>query len=213
MNTLTTNLKQNASEKDIIKLCEEAAEYKFASVCINPCYVKLAKTVLADTSVKICTVTGFPLGASLTEVKVFETEKAVSDGADEIDTVINVGKVRSGDFDYIENELLLIKNACNGRILKIIIETCLLSDDEKIKICKICDKIGADFVKTSTGFSTGGATEYDVRLMCRSVSDRVCVKAAGGIRTYESAKKMIEAGADRLGTSAGIAIMNKGGEL
>jgi len=206
-----TLLKQDATEKDLIKLFDEAKENDFLGVCVNPCYVKLAKEHLKNTNVKIVTVIGFPLGANTTEVKVYETEKAVSDGADEIDMVINGTKLKDNDKDYIVNEIRAIKQACSGHNLKVIIETDLLNKDEIIRACECSILGGADFVKTSTGFVKGGvgAKEEDVALMYKTVkSAGLQVKASGGIRDKETAIKMIEAGAVRLGTSSGVKIIS-----
>ena len=206
-----TLLKQDATEKDLIKLFDEAKENDFLGVCVNPCYVKLAKEHLKNTNVKIVTVIGFPLGANTTEVKVFETQKAVSDGADEIDMVINGTKLKDNDKDYIVNEIRAIKQACSGHNLKVIIETDLLNKDEIIRACEYSILGGADFVKTSTGFVKGGAgaKAEDVALMYKTVKDAgLQVKASGGIRDKETAIKMIEAGAVRLGTSSGVKIIS-----
>ena len=206
-----TLLKQDATENDLIKLFDEAKENDFLGVCVNPCYVKLAKEHLKNTNVKIVTVIGFPLGANTTEVKVFETQKAVSDGADEIDMVINGTKLKDNDKDYIVNEIRAIKQACSGHNLKVIIETDLLNKDEIIRACECSILGGADFVKTSTGFVKGGvgAKEEDVALMYKTVKDAgLQVKASGGIRDKETAIKMIEAGAVRLGTSSGVKIIS-----
>ena len=206
-----TLLKQDATENDLIKLFDEAKENDFLGVCVNPCYVKLAKEHLKNTNVKIVTVIGFPLGANTTEVKVYETKKAVSDGADEIDMVINGTKLKDNDKDYIVNEIRAIKQACSGHNLKVIIETDLLNKDEIIRACECSILGGADFVKTSTGFVKGGvgAKEEDVALMYKTVKDAgLQVKASGGIRDKETAIKMIEAGAVRLGTSSGVKIIS-----
>ena len=206
-----TLLKQDATENDLIKLFDEAKENDFLGVCVNPCYVKLAKEHLKNTNVKIVTVIGFPLGANTTEVKVFETQKAVFDGADEIDMVINGTKLKDNDKDYIVNEIKAIKQACSGHNLKVIIETDLLNKDEIIRACEYSILGGADFVKTSTGFVKGGAgaKAEDVALMYKTVKDAgLQVKASGGIRDKETAIKMIEAGAVRLGTSSGVKIIS-----
>ena len=206
-----TLLKQDASEVDLLKLFNEAKENEFFGVCVNPNYVKLAKEHLKNTNVKIVTVIGFPLGANTTEVKVFETQKAVSDGADEIDMVINGTKLKDNDKDYIVNEIKAIKQACSGHNLKVIIETDLLNKDEIIRACEYSILGGADFVKTSTGFVKGGAgaKAEDVALMYKTVKDAgLQVKASGGIRDKETAIKMIEAGAVRLGTSSGVKIIS-----
>jgi deoxyribose-phosphate aldolase len=205
-----TLLKPEATSDDIIKLCEEAKQYKFKAVCVNPCYVGLCKEHLLNSDVKIATVIGFPLGANTIESKVYETENALNNGAEEIDMVINIGKLKSGDFDYVFNEIREVVNKASERkaIVKVIIETCLLTDDEKIKACELAKKANAKFVKTSTGFSTGGATVEDVRLMKKVVGDDLEVKASGGIRDLETFRKMIEAGATRIGTSSGVKIIN-----
>lgn len=205
-----TLLKQDARKADLIKLFEEAKEYKFLGVCINPCYVKLAKENLKDTDVKVVTVIGFPLGANTTETKIFETIQAVKDGADEIDMVINVTKVKDRETDFLVEEIKLIKSACGGKNLKVIIETDLLTKDEIKYACECAIQGGADFVKTSTGFVKGGvgAKAEDVELMYNTVhSYGLQVKASGGIRDKEAALAMIKAGATRLGTSSGVKIV------
>jgi deoxyribose-phosphate aldolase len=202
-----TQLKPDATKEKIIALCNEAAQYDFASVCVNPCWIELCREQLKDTDVKVCTVIGFPLGAMTTAAKVFETKDAIEKGAEEIDMVINVGRLKDGDDEYVTNEIAAIKEACGNHVLKVIIEACLLSDEEKVRACKDSEKAGADFVKTSTGFSTGGATLEDVKLMRASVSEKVKVKAAGGIRDKETFEKMIEAGAERIGTSSGAKLI------
>ena len=204
-----TLLKPDASIEAIEKLCEEALKYDFASVCVNPGFVPLCAKLLKGSNVKVCTVIGFPLGATLPSVKVYETKEAVREGADEIDMVINVSQLKAKNDAYVYQEIKDIKAACDGKLLKVIIETCLLTDEEKVRACELSVKAGADFVKTSTGFSTGGATAEDVALMRKTVGDCCQVKAAGGIRTYSDAIKMIEAGADRLGCSASIAIVEE----
>lgn len=205
-----TLLKQDARKADLIKLFEEAKEYKFLGVCINPCYIKLAKENLKDTDVKVVTVIGFPLGANTTETKIFETIQAVKDGADEIDMVINVTKVKDRETDFLVEEIKLIKSACGGKSLKVILETDLLTKDEIKYACECAIQGGADFVKTSTGFVKGGvgAKAEDVELMYNTVhSYGLQVKASGGIRDKESALAMIKAGATRLGTSSGVKIV------
>lgn len=204
-----TLLKANATEEEIEKLCREADENHFASVCVNSCWVKKASELLRDSSVKVCTVVGFPLGAMETASKAFEAEKAVENGADEVDMVINVGFLRSGMTDAVLEDIKEVRKATVGKILKVIIETCLLTDDEKKIACQLSVEAGADFVKTSTGFSTGGATVHDVALMRAAVGPDMGVKASGGIRDYETAKAMIEAGATRIGASAGIRIVRE----
>jgi deoxyribose-phosphate aldolase len=205
-----TLLKQDATKADLIKLFDEAIENKFFGVCINPCYVSLAKEYLKNSDVKIVTVIGFPLGANTTEVKVFETEKAIKDGADEIDMVINVTKVKDKEKDFIVNEIKEIKKACNGHNLKVIIETDLLTKEDIADCCKYCIEGGADFVKTSTGFVKNGtgAKVEDVELMYKSVKEAgLRVKASGGIRDRQTAINMLNAGAQRLGTSSGVKII------
>ena len=202
-----TNLKQDATQEAIEKLCEEAAEYKFATVAINSCWTKLAAEKLAGSGVGISTCIGFPLGAMSTEAKAAETAQAVADGTTEIDMVINGGRLIAGDDDYVIKDIEAVVKAAGDCPVKVIIECCLLDDEQKIRACKDSVAAGAAFVKTSTGFSTGGATVEDVRLMREAVGDACKIKAAGGIRTKEDALAMIEAGADRLGASAGIAIV------
>lgn len=204
-----TLLKQDATKEEIIKLLDEAKNYKFFGVCVNPVNVKLAKDYLKDTDVKIVTVIGFPLGQSTREIKVLETIDAVKNGADEIDMVINDGKLKDGDFSYVRDEIAAVKMACQGKNLKVILETDLLNKTEIKKACELCIEAGADFVKTSTGFVKDGvgAKEEDVKLMYETVKDSgLKVKASGGIRDKETALKMIEAGASRLGTSSGVKI-------
>ena len=198
-----TQLKPEAGKEKILALCAEAAEYDFASVCVNPCWIETASEALKGTDVKVCTVIGFPLGAMTTAAKVFETKDAIEKGAEEIDMVINVGMLKDGNDEYVINDIRSVKEACGNLILKVILETCLLTDEEKVRACRDAEAAGADFVKTSTGFSTAGATIEDVKLMRASVSEKVKVKAAGGIRDKETFEKMIEAGAERIGTSAG----------
>lgn len=207
-----TILKPEASMDDIRKLCIEAKEYNFYSVCVNSAYVNVAYNFLLHSNVKVCSVVGFPLGAMIKEAKAYEAKFAVDSGAEEIDMVINIGLLKSGKIDLFERDIKKVREACKASILKVIIETCLLDDKEKILACKIAKEYGADFVKTSTGFSTGGATEHDVELMRKTVGDKMGVKASGGIKTYEDAIKMINAGANRLGTSSGIAIMKSAKE-
>ena len=202
-----TLLKPEATKAQIEKLCAEAREYDFASVCINPCWIETAAKLLEGSDVKVCTVIGFPLGAMTTAAKVAETADAVAKGAQEIDMVINIGRLKDKDDAYVIEEIRAIKKACDGRILKVIIETCLLSEEEKVRACKDAEAAGADFVKTSTGFSKAGATPEDVRLMRASVSENVKVKAAGGVRSKADMDAMIEAGAERIGTSSGITLM------
>lgn len=203
-----TLLKPDASKAGIMKLCNEAALYGFKAVCVNPSHVVLCKELLKGTDVKVATVVGFPLGANTTETKVFETKDSVLKGADEIDMVINIGALKEGDYKLVEDDIKAVVDACRGQaIVKVIIETCLLTDDEKRKACELSMSAGAHFVKTSTGFSTGGATVEDVALMKSVVGDNLEVKASGGVRDRETAIKMIEAGATRIGTSSGIKII------
>jgi deoxyribose-phosphate aldolase len=204
-----TMLKPEATDEQIIKVCREARENKFASVCINPSYVKLAREQLKSSGVKVCTVIGFPLGANDTRVKAYEAKIAIEYGANEVDMVINVGKLKAKDYEYVKNDIKAVVNEAKGKALaKVIIETCLLTDEEKVKVCKLAMEAGADFVKTSTGFNKGGATFEDVKLMYETVAPKLKVKASGGIRTTEDAIKMIEAGASRIGASASISIIN-----
>ncbi|MFB3897688.1 MAG: deoxyribose-phosphate aldolase [bacterium] len=202
-----TLLKPAATMEEIIKLCQEAKQFGFATVCINPTYVKLAKEQLLGTPVKVCTVVGFPLGATTTTSKVCETLQAVVDGADEIDMVINIGLLKSGKYKEVEEDIHAVVQACQGRVSKVIIETALLSDEEKVTASILAKAAGADYVKTSTGFASGGATAKDVALMRKAVGPDMGVKASGGIRDTAMAASMIQAGATRLGTSASIAIV------
>ena len=202
-----TILKATASGTDVQKLCEEAIEHEFYSVCVNGCYVADAKHLLQGTDVKIAAVVGFPLGAMTTAAKVFEAKEAVENGASEIDMVINVAKLKDGEFEFVENEIRQIKEAIGDNVLKVIIETCYLTDEEKVKACELSLVANADFVKTSTGFGTGGATYEDVKLMKSVVGDNAKVKASGGVRDKETAQKYVELGAERLGTSSGIDIV------
>lgn len=204
-----TLLKADASREEIIKLCQEAKEYDFCSVCVNPSWVSLCAELLQGTNVKVCTVVGFPLGATFTISKSWETQQAIVDGATEIDMVINIARLKDGDYDYVENEIDTLKKVCGDKaILKVIIETCLLTKDEIVKVCKLAKNSKADFVKTSTGFSTGGATVEDIHLMRATVGDDMGVKASGGIRSKEDALAMIEAGANRIGASKSIEIVS-----
>jgi len=205
-----TLLKANATEAEIVKLAEEAKEYKFASVCVNPTWVQKAAEILKDAvEVKVCTVIGFPLGATTSETKAFETRNAIEKGATEVDMVINIGALKDKQYDLVEKDIKAVVDAAKGKALtKVIIETCLLNDEEKEIACKLSVKAGADFVKTSTGFSTGGATVEDIALMRKTVGPDVGVKASGGVRSLEDAQNMIEAGATRIGASSGVAIVN-----
>lgn len=202
-----TALKPDTTEKQIRQLCLEAKEYSFKSVCVNPCWVTLCAELLADTEVEVCTVIGFPLGANKSETKANEAKLAVTDGATEVDMVLNVGELKSKNVTLVEREIQGVREAVPDTTLKVIIETCLLTDEEKILACQICKKVGTDFVKTSTGFSTGGATVEDIVLMRKTVGSQMGVKASGGIRSFEDAQAMIKAGATRLGCSAGIEIV------
>jgi deoxyribose-phosphate aldolase len=204
-----TLLKPEATMAQIIKICEEAKKYGFASVCVNPYYAPLVAKELKGSKVKTCVVIGFPLGATLKEVKAFETETAVSAGAQEIDMVINIGALKSQNYKTVEEDIRAVKAAAGKALVKVIIETCLLTDEEKIKACELALNAGAHFVKTSTGFSTGGATIGDVALMRKTVGDKAGVKASGGIRDYKTCLTMIQAGATRIGTSSGIKIVEE----
>ena len=201
-----TLLHQDATFDDIRALCDDAIKYGTASVCIPPCYVKEAKQYVGDR-MKICTVIGFPNGNMTTTVKVLETFDAIDKGADEIDMVINIGRLKSKDYAYVSQEIALIKQACGDHILKVIIETCMLTDEEKIKMCEIVTGSGADYIKTSTGFASGGATFEDVKLFAEHVGSGVKIKAAGGISSLEDAEKFMELGASRLGTSRIVKIV------
>lgn len=202
-----TLLKQDATFAQIDTLCQEAKQYDFMSVCIQPHFVSFAKQKLVESSVKVCTVIGFPLGQNTRETKVFETKKAIGEGADEIDMVLNISLLKAAKFHELYLEIADIKYACQGRILKVILETCLLTNEEIIKACEIAKEAKVDFVKTSTGFSTSGATVEHVRLMKKTVGDKVQVKASGGGRSLADMQAMIEAGATRIGTSSGIKIL------
>ncbi len=203
-----TLLKANATMEEIVKLVEEAKKYSFASVCVNPTWVKIAAEMLNDTpKVKVCTVIGFPLGASTPETKAFETKNAIENGANEIDMVINISALKDKQNELVERDIRAVVEAARGKALtKVIIETCLLTKEEKIRACELAVKAGADFVKTSTGFSTGGATVEDIRLMRETVGPEIGVKASGGVRSREDALAMIEAGATRIGASSGVSI-------
>jgi deoxyribose-phosphate aldolase len=204
-----TILKPDTNRKTVARYCKEAIEYGFASVCFNPIHVKYAKSLLEGTSIKVCTVIGFPLGAATPSAKAFETKEAISNGAEEVDMVINLGAVKDGNYELVEEDIkAVVDTASDQAIVKVIIETCLLTDEEKVKICTIAKEVGASFVKTSSGFSSGGATVEDVALMKKTVGPEMQVKASFGIKTYEDAMRMIEAGATRLGTSSGIAIIH-----
>lgn len=202
-----TVLKADARLEEIKALCEESKEYDFKSICINPAFIPSAKEFLKGSDVLICTVIGFPLGSMTTEAKVFETKDAIEKGADEIDMVINISALKDGNDEYVLNEIKKIKEACGTHTLKVIIECCLLTDEEKVRACKLSKEAGADFVKTSTGFSKWGAKVEDVKLMRETVGPEMGVKAAGGVRTHEEMLEMIEVGATRIGTSKGSALM------
>ena len=206
-----TLLKQDATKQQIDRLLSEAREYDFASVCVNPSWISHAKAGLKDTDVKVCTVVGFPLGATTSAVKAYETKEAIQNGADEIDMVINVGALKSGNAGLVESDIRAVVEASGDKLVKVIIEACLLTDEEKVLACQLAQKAGAEFVKTSTGFSTGGATLPDVQLMRQTVGPDMGVKAAGGARSYADAVAFVEAGATRIGTSSGVAILK--GEL
>lgn len=203
-----TLLKADATKSQIETLCNEAKEYGFFSVCVNPTWVSFAANILEGSDVKVCTVIGFPLGATTSETKAFETVNAIHNGAKEVDMVINIGALKSGDLAAVKNDIEAVVNAAKGQALvKVIIETSLLTDDEKKTACRLAVEAGADYVKTSTGFSTGGATTGDIQLMRETVGPEIGVKASGGVRTAADAKAMIEAGASRIGASSGVAIV------
>ena len=201
-----TQLKAFATWNDIKKLCEEAIEYNTATVCVPPCYIKKIKDEYKD-KINICTVIGFPLGYSVTEAKVLETKIAIKDGAEEIDMVINISDVKNGNFENIKKEIIAIKEACGNKILKVIIETCYLTEEEKIKMCEIVTESKADFIKTSTGFGTNGATIEDIKLFKNNIGNNVKIKAAGGIKTIEDMQNFLKEGCERLGTSSAIQII------
>ncbi|MED1794281.1 deoxyribose-phosphate aldolase [Brevibacillus nitrificans] len=203
-----TLLKPEATKDQVMKLCVEAREYGFASVCINPAFVELAASILKSSDAKVCTVVGFPLGANATPIKVEETKQAIRDGAEEIDMVINIGALKAGDSQLVEDDIRAVVDAAEGNLVKVIIETCLLTREEKILACQLAEKAGAHFVKTSTGFSSGGATPEDVALMKEVVGERLGVKASGGVRNLASAQSMIQAGATRIGSSNSVVIVN-----
>lgn len=203
-----TILKPNATKEQIIKLCNEAKEYGFASVCVNPTHIALCAEQLKGTEVAVCTVIGFPLGANTSAVKAFETKDAIANGATEVDMVVNVGAIKDGNWDLVQSDIAAVVEAANGTLVKVIIETCLLTDEEKAQVSKVAKAAGANFVKTSTGFSTGGATPHDVAIMREAVGPELGVKASGGIHNAEEAIACINAGATRLGCSAGIAVVS-----
>lgn len=202
-----TLLKADSIQSQFDQLIDEAKTYDFASVCVNPCWVAYAAEALKDSDVKVCTVVGFPLGATTSATKAFETKDAIANGADEIDMVINIGLLKQGDDQAVEDDMRAVVEASGDKLVKVIIEACLLTDEEKVRACQLAVKAGVDFVKTSTGFSTGGATISDVKLMRQTVGPDIGVKAAGGARSLEDAMAFIEAGATRIGTSAGVTIM------
>lgn len=202
-----TLLKPDSTQAQIDLLIDEAIEHEFASVCVNPTWVAYASERLKKTPVKVCTVVGFPLGANTSSSKAFETANAIENGADEVDMVINIGAAKDGRFDDVQSDIEAVVQASGDKLVKVIIETCLLTDDEKIKACQAAMVAGADFVKTSTGFSTGGATVSDVTLMRQTVGEKLGVKASGGARSLDDVKRLVEAGATRIGTSSGVAIV------
>lgn len=202
-----TLLAPDATESQIKKLCQEAKQYHFASVCVNPCWIKVCAEELKGTDTKVCTVIGFPLGATSTKSKEEEIKQAILDGATELDMVINIGWLKDHKDDLVEHEIHSLKEICGKLVLKVIIETCLLTDEEKVRVCLLAKKAGADFVKTSTGFSKGGATVHDVKLMRETVGPEMGVKASGGVRSKEDMVNMVEAGATRIGTSHGIELV------
>ena len=202
-----TLLRSNATQEELLKLCDEAVVNSFASVCVNPFWVPLCKEALKGSNVKVCTVIGFPLGATSTESKAHETQVALAQGAEEFDMVINIGALKDKQDEVVLNDIKAVVKAAHGKTVKVIIETCLLTEEEKIRACELCVLAKAHFVKTSTGFSTGGATFEDVKLMKDTVKGQCKVKAAGGVKTSEDLKKMIEAGADRIGTSSGVKLI------
>lgn len=202
-----TLLKPEATKEQIIALCAEAKQYDFASVCVNPTWIETAAKELEGAVSKVCTVIGFPLGANTSDVKAFETKDAIAKGADEVDMVLNIGALKGSDYELVLNDMKAVVEAANGTLVKVIIETCLLTDEEKVKACELAVEAGVDYVKTSTGFSTGGATTTDVALMRKTVGPDLGVKASGGVRSLADLKAMIEAGATRIGASSGVKIM------
>jgi deoxyribose-phosphate aldolase len=204
-----TILKPEATPEQVVKVCTEARQYNFATICVNPVYVSLCAEFLRGTKVKVCAALGFPLGATTTEVKAFEARQAIEQGAGEVDMVIHVGALKAGNRQYVQNDIAAVVKAghAGGALVKVIFETCLLTNDEKVTACLLAKEAGADFVKTSTGFSSGGATVEDIALMRRTVGPQMGVKASGGVRTLEDTLRMVEAGATRIGTSAGVKIM------
>ena len=204
-----TVLKADTPLETVKRICDEAMEYDFASVCINPCHVAYCADYLKDSDVYVCTVIGFPLGANTSAVKAFETKDAIANGADEIDMVMNIGALKDKNYDLVRDDVKAVVEAANGTLVKVILETCLLTEDEIKKACELCVEAKADYVKTSTGFSTRGATIEDVRIMKEAVHGKAKVKAAGGVRTLEDMVKIVAAGADRIGTSAGCSLVKK----
>lgn len=204
-----TVLKADTPLETVKRICDEAMEYGFASVCINPCHVAYCADYLKDSDVNVCTVIGFPLGANTSAVKAFETKDAIANGADEIDMVMNIGALKDKNYDLVRDDVKAVVEAANGTLVKVILETCLLTEDEIKKACELCVEAKADYVKTSTGFSTRGATIEDVRIMKEAVHGKAKVKAAGGVRTPEDMVKTVAAGADRIGTSAGCSLVKK----
>lgn len=204
-----TVLKADTPLETVKRICDEAMEYGFASVCINPCHVAYCADYLKDSNVNVCTVIGFPLGANTSAVKAFETKDAIANGADEIDMVMNIGALKGKNYDLVRDDVKAVVEAANGTLVKVILETCLLTEDEIKKACELCVEAKADYVKTSTGFSTRGATIEDVRIMKEAVHGKAKVKAAGGVRTPEDMVKIVAAGADRIGTSAGCSLVKK----
>ena len=204
-----TVLKADTPLETVKRICDEAMEYGFASVCINPCHVAYCADYLKDSDVNVCTVIGFPLGANTSAVKAFETKDAIANGADEIDMVMNIGALKDKNYDLVRDDVKAVVEAANGTLVKVILETCLLTEDEIKKACELCVEAKADYVKTSTGFSTRGATIEDVQIMKAAVQGKAKVKAAGGVRTHEDMVKIVEAGEDRIGTSAGCSLVEK----
>ena len=204
-----TVLKADTPLETVKRICDEAMEYGFASVCVNPCHVAYCADYLKDSDVNVCTVIGFPLGANTSAVKAFETKDAIANGADEIDMVMNIGALKDKNYDLVRDDVKAVVEAANGTLVKVILETCLLTEDEIKKACELCVEAKADYVKTSTGFSTRGATIEDVQIMKAAVQGKAKVKAAGGVRTHEDMVKIVEAGADRIGTSAGCSLVEK----
>jgi len=202
-----TLLMPDATSEQIKTLCAEAMDYGFASVCVSPCRVRLCASLLAGSGVMVCTVVGFPSGAATPACKAFEAAEAVRNGADEVDMVLNIGALKDREYDLVEADIRGVVEACGGKTVKVILETCLLTDEEKVRACLLARKAGAHFVKTSTGFSSGGATREDVRLLRATVGDTMRIKASGGIRSYQAAIAMLDAGADRLGCSSSISIV------